>query len=201
MDQAPPVFYRNIAQHNRHCWLGAGLSLLGAALAWIFLAALITALILLEEVVRTGNTGLYSPPPWLPSVLGGAIIGLFAWAAIDRHRRRFRPVDDRAIIGWHLVGDCLLAPARMTFAVFDQIASRVTLNAVQRDEAWRLLEVIASKKRAASALGQYVRDTTLLPKLLLALQLTGWIDLHRGEGDWFYALRSDAEQNYRLLKD
>ncbi len=55
-------------------------------------------------------------------------------------------------------------------------------------------------KRADSArLAYEFPDLDLLGKLLLSLQLSDWIDLHRGEEDWFYRIRSDQEPLIKSL--
>lgn len=165
----------------------------------MFFAAIYTGAVLLSDVIRTDDPGLVKPPDWMFPV--GIVIAavLFVWALVDRWRNRFRLPPERMIIGWHLVPDVLLLPPRMTIAVGDHLTQQVSLNDREREQAWRLLKRIAGQQRMnRSMLGQEFADAKLLERLLRALQLTGWIDLHRGQEDWFYCLRSDAEENLRL---
>ncbi len=200
MSEVPPVFRKSITSHNRQCWIAAVISLGTALLGWLVFGVLFTGAVLLQEIIRTGNPDLRGAPGWLWPLMGTLAAALVTWAGIERWARRYRPLDDRPIIGWHLFVDVLLTPARMTYAIWDHLSLRVSLSAIRRREAWRLLQFIEERKRVpVSTLGQAFPDGHLLSRLLLALQLTGWIDLHRGDEDWNYVLRSEAEQRLRLL--
>ena len=200
MSSLPSEFRARFAVHNRNCWVAAFLSLLGAWLGWLFFFALFTAGVLLAETIRTNNTDLFKPPPWyVPAGLGLAGF-LLVWAAIDRWRRRYRPPSDRSIIGWHLIPEVLMLPARMTFAIWEQIGGHIRLSVREKEECWRLLQVVFAMKRAeATQITQEFADPRELSKLLTALQLTGWIDLHRGDEDWFYRVISDQEVIVRAM--
>ena len=200
MNEIPKAFLARIAEHNRNCWLGAAISLLGAGLAWIFYGAVFTGAVLLFEAIRTGDTNILKPPAWFYSAGLGLVLGLFLWAGLDRWIRRFKPPRDRAIIGWHLLPDVLFLPARMTLAIWEQIGARIVLSRFQRRECWRLLCVIWQMEHPSTALlGYEFPDSRLLVKLLLSLQLAGWIDLHGGDGDWYYRVRSDEQNTLRQM--
>ena len=176
------------------------LSVLGAWLSWMFFFALYTGGVLVFETVRTGNVDLFKPPWWYwPGCGAGAAI-LVLWGAADRWKNRFRLPPDRPIVGWHLFPEFLLLPAKLTFAIGDHVAARVSLHAWEREEAWRLLQVVFALKRAElPQLGMEFSDARQLSRLLTGLQLTGWIDLHRGEETWFYRVVSDQEPLLRSL--
>lgn len=196
----PRVFLKRFAEHNRSCWAAAIFSLAGAFLAWLLIFALYTGAVLLIETLRTGDTNLQKTPPWYYPAGAIVVALIFLGALIDRWRKRYRPVVDRAIIGFHLAPEVLLLPARLTLAIWDHLHARVTLSRAERAEAWRLLLEIHEMKRADSArLAYEFPDLEQLGKLLLSLQLTEWIDLHRGEEDWFYRLRSDQEPLLKSL--
>ncbi len=193
--QAPAAFQRSITEHNKYCWFSAFSSWLGAFVAWLVFTGIYVALALVFENVRTGDASLTEAPFWLVPLGGGVALVMLVWASVERWRTRYQPTSDRSIIGWHLFGDFLLLPARLTFAIWDHIGLRIKLNAGEREDAWFLLQVISRNKRVAmSALGQEFSDTSKLPKLLMALQLTGWIDLQRGDEDWFYYVPSDRQE-------
>ncbi len=221
MNDMPRAFQARFATHNLNCWLAALLSLLGAAAVWILVGTFLAALAFLIDTVIRGESGLVTfqfdeiaeqsagairnlsvavAPRWL--VPAGAAIGagLFLWAVVDRWHRRFRPVTDRPIIGWHLFGEILLLPARMVLGIWDHLTARVRLSTAEREEAWRLLQIIHERGRSPrTELAADVSDPRMLDRLLDALQVTGWIDLHRGDDDWFYLIRGDNEHELREL--
>lgn len=200
MTEVPPEFSARITEHNRSCWVAAALSLFGAWLAWMLFFAFYTGGVLVFETVRTGNTDLFNPPRWYWPAGAGAIAVLVLWGAADRWKNRFSLPPDRPIIGWHLFREVLLSPPRMTFAIWDQIDVRIRLSGRERAEAWELLQTIFAWKRAeATELTREFPDGRRLSKLLTALQLAGWIDLHRGEESWFYRVLSDQEPLLRTL--
>lgn len=201
MSEVPEGFRARIAEHNRQCVLAAIVSLLGGWLVWTCLAAVYTGAVLLLDTVRTGDTNLLRPPFWYLPAGVVLIVVLFAWAGIDRWKRRFRPLADRSIIGWHLIPDVLLLPARVTLAVWDHLAARIVLTRRESAEAWRLLCAIGAVDRVpASSLALEFPDARLLSRLLAALQLVGWIDLLPGEEDWYYRVpASEKEALERLM--
>lgn len=195
----PSSFRSRIAEHNRNCWFASLLSLLGSFVAWLFVFALYTGGVLLFETVFTGDASLLRPPFWYYPVGAVLLIVILLLATFVRWRRRFRPVGDRSIIGFHLIPEVLLLPASLTFAIWDHLAARIKLTRAEMEDAWRLLIQIHEMKRADTARLAYIYpDPRQLHHLLLALQLSDWIDLHRGEEDWFYRIRSDQEP---LLKN
>ncbi len=196
-----PGFLHRIRSHNRHALVAAFLSLVGAWLAWTIAYALCAAVtlgfltIVHGQEVITGDR-LMTLPWWLhPAALGVALV-LLVWAAVDERRHRFHPAPDRQVVGWHLLGDVLLLPARLTFGVGHQLAARIRLSSAEKHEAYELLREIYYAQRAPlSTLGALVASPRHLRKLVLALQLAGWIDLLRTEDDWIYIIRSiEAEE-------
>jgi hypothetical protein len=191
-----PQFRQRIVSHNRHAILAALLSLLGAWLTWTIAYALAVGVTLGALTVVYGQEVIAGEmllvlPAWLqPAVLLLALVTL-VWAAVDERSNRYHPVTDREVIGWHLVRDILLLPARLTFGVGHQLSAIVRLNRSERAEAIELLGHIHAEKRcAAHSLGAWFPDQKRLRKLLSALQMIGWIDLLRTEDGWIYIERS-----------
>lgn len=196
----PSVFRARIAEHNRNCWFASLLSLFGSFFAWLFIFALYTGAVLLFETVFTGDASLLRPPFWYYPVGAALLVSILLVATLIRWRRRYRPIVDRAIIGFHLIPEVLLLPAHLTFAIWDHLAARIRLTRAELENAWQLLLQIHEMKRADTARLAYVcPDQRQLQHLLLALQLSDWIDLHRGEEDWFYRVRSDREPLLKSL--
>lgn len=197
-ETVPSALNAQIAEHNRSCWMAASLSLWCAALAWALAGAIYWGLVVLVEALCGGKpTEL---PSWfLPVGLCGVVASLAA-ALINRRRQRFNSVSDRSIIGWHLIAEILLLPARATLLVWDHVDARIVLSEVEREEAWALMRTILGLKRAdRSLLARDFPDPGRLSKMLMALQFAGWIDLHRGEQDFYYRVRSDREIDIRSL--
>lgn len=200
VNRVPPEFRRRLAAHNGACWVAAGFSVFGAAAGWFALYAAFFVFSLVVEAIRTGEMIVSRPPDWARMAGGITAAAMLLWVGVDRYRKRFLPPPDRPIIGGHLLPEFLLLPARMTFSILDHLSARVTLGRYEIAEAWRLLVTIYERGRASiTMLGMEFPDGPQLSRLLLALQFANWIDLHRGEEDWFYRLRSDEVENLRRL--
>lgn len=191
-------FRQRIVSHNRHAVIAALLSLLGAWLAWAIAYALAAGLtmgaltVVHGQEVIAGET-LLCLPAWMhPAALLLALATL-VWAAVDERNARYHPVTDREVIGWHILGDIVLLPARLTFGVGHQLSAIIRLNPPAQAEAIELLRHIHTEKRcAAHSLGAWFPDKKRLRKLLAALQMAGWIDFLRTEEGGIYIERSSA---------
>lgn len=200
MSEVPPIFLQRISEHNRHCWGTAISSLFAAWMAWMIYGVFFTGAVLLFEVVRTGDVDLFRPPWWYYPLGLALILGILIAAGVDRWRRRFRSTPDRPIIGWHLIGEMVFLPARLTFAIGDHLGARIKLSSSERREGWHLLQAIWQMGRAdVSQLGGELSRPQLLAKLLPALQLTDWIDFHQSDGEWYYRVCSQQEEVLREL--
>ena len=191
-----PLFHRRISSHNRHAVMTALLSLAGAWLGWTIAYGLFVLVILGGLTVGHGQEvllgeRLMSLPAWIhPSAMAAALV-LLVWAAVDERLHRFHPASDRSVVGWHLLGDVLLLPARLTFGVGHQLAAVIRLDQSERIEALDLLHHIYTEKRCPlHSLGAWFPNPGRLRKLLLALQVAGWTDLLRTEEGWIYIVRS-----------
>jgi hypothetical protein len=200
-------FRRVIASHNRHVIVSAALSLAGAWLAWMIAHALVVGLSLgVLTIVRgqevIAGEALLSLPPWLHSAALGLALTTLVWEAAAERRARFRPASDRPVIGWHLFGDVVLLPARLTFSIGHQLASLVVLGADGRRETLALLRHIRAVGRCpAHSLGAIFPDRRMLEKSLFALQVLGWIDLLRAGDGWDFILRSSASGEIAAMFD
>ena len=195
----PREFQSRIASHNRQVVGAVLLCLLGSGVLWALAYALIVGITIGfltsihgEEVAA--GTLLIVLPWWIrPAALSFAAL-LFLWGLIDRWFRRFRPVGDRQIIGWHILGDILLAAPRLTFGIWDHLRAMVRLNGQEQSEAIELLRYIYHQKRCSrSSMGAIFPETHRLPKILDSLQLLGWIGLLRHDEEWFYIIPSSEE--------
>jgi hypothetical protein len=191
MNAAAPAWLRaQVRSHNLQAlWLSI-LSLAAAGLAWN-LAWFFFVLILLGAVVAARGDLGPDVPPWLYPTAFAMVGFLLAWGMVDHFRRRYAGASDRSIIGWHLLGDFLLLPVRLTFAVWGNLSAIRWLSPMELERAWELLILIQRDgKGRLSALTLVEPDPDRLYRLLSTLQMLDLIDLHRGEGDWFYTVRS-----------
>lgn len=196
---APKRFRAELRAHNLHAVGMSALSLLAAIVVWN-LAYFFFVFILLG--LTTAAKGDLGPdiPPWIPGTAGILAVLLFVWGIVDHIRKRFAGIDDRPIIGWHLGGDFLLLPVRLTLAIGGNLSAARWLSPEEQDRAWELLMTIQrTGKTRVSALTVIEPDPSRLHRLLSALQLANYIDLHRGEDDWFYVVRSTKEPQLRAL--
>lgn len=188
--KVPDAFGARIAEHNRSCWIVAALSLSCGVLAWTAAGVSYASGVLLFEAHISEMR-----ERWFYPVGFFGIAGSLAGAIIGRRPGRFKPPPDRSIIGWHLIADVLLLPARATLLVWDHLNARIVLSRAEREEAWRLMRMIAKMRRAdRSLLAGEFPDSARLAKMLEALQFAGWIALYRGEEGWYYRVRSDQER-------
>ena len=203
----PREFRNRIASHNGHAITAAGLCLLGSWLSWSLAYALVVGLtlgfltVIHGEEVAAG-TLLFLLPRWIhPAVIACAAL-LLLWGAIDRRLRRFRPVSDRPIVGWHLPGEFLLTPARLTFGIWDHLGAVIRLNQTEKSDAFALLRHIYQERKCSrSSLGAHFEEIRRLPKLLEALQLVGWVDLLRHDEEWCYMIPGTEEEAVAALMD
>ncbi|HEY5741888.1 MAG TPA: hypothetical protein VIS99_05045 [Terrimicrobiaceae bacterium] len=192
-NEIPGVFRARLLEHNRSCWIAAILSLWCAGIGWAILSALYTAVALLFGAIGSG--GSFEPPPWFYHAGLCGMSVLLVCAALERWLLPFQALSDRPIIGWHLIVDGLLFPARMTFMIWDHLGARTTLSRVELEETWLLMQMISKTKRAdSSRLAADFPNSTQRAKMLTALQCIGWIDLHQGEEDWYYCARDDQKR-------
>jgi len=201
MKSAPPEFRAQLRSHNRHAMLAAVLSAIAAIVLWN-VAYFVFVLVLLG--LTTAAKGDWGPemPMWIPATAFGLALALLVWGIVDHIRRRFKPTSDRPIIGWHLFGEFLLLPVRLLFSTWGNFGAVRRLNPAEQSAAWQLLTTIHQVGKARiGSLALFEPDVARLHKLLGTLQLLGYIDLHRGEEDWFYTVRSTREPELRALEN
>jgi len=189
------TLHQEINQHNRACWLAAGSALFVAWLSWVFIYGLFAAVGLLINSMKNGIEA--PPPPWLHWGLITLAIFSLLWAMVDSWLKRNRTRKERSIIGWHLVPDLILLPARLTFAIADQLQARINLTAGELEATWRLLGEI---RQAGRYPVEWIQSNKAAPglaqKAVESLQVLGWVDMLGSEGNWFYRVRSIREQEY-----
>lgn len=196
--EIPDGFRARIVEHNRQAALAAAMSLISAALAWLLAYGIYGMVVMLA---RTAAAGVDATYPWWfnPLAVALAMVSL-VWASLDGAMRRYKAPPDRPVIGFHNVADVVLLPARLTFAVWEHWGARMKFRPQEIETGWWLLqEIVEQQKLPTRKLPAFVPDDALRERLLVMLQYTGWIDLHRSDEDWYYRLRSDQEADFREM--
>lgn len=155
---------------------------------------LVAVITLMNAIIH----GVDAPPPaWMDKVLIGTALFSIVWAAAASWRRRYRPVRDRPILGWHLIPDFLLLPARMTLSIARHLGARIRVTDAELHEAWQfLVEVHRSGRLPRSSIPSLSAAPRSLWKCVEILQVLGWIDLHQGSEGFFYRLRTTREREF-----
>ena len=194
----PREFRSRITSHNRHATAAVVLCLFGSCLSWALAYAIFTGLLLsfltmvhnLQSEAATSDMDL----SWIHLAVIPFVALLLTWGAIDSWCRRFCPVNDRQIVGWHILGDVLLAPSRLTFGIWGHLRAIIHLNEAEKCEAFELLRHIHDKRRCSLvSMGSFFSESARLPKHLEALQLVGWIGLLRHNNEWCYVIPGTEE--------
>lgn len=180
---------KKLTAHNRHVLLGTLVALLATILFWTILYFVGQWLVLFGLTAAVGDAA-HVPADYDRWFVGYAVgictLGLF-WRAWKRHQ----PLRDRPIFGAHLIPEFLFLPADLTFSVSGNLTAWRRITPALLQACGVLLEELQLRKRVdASRVGQLGLGEALSDEALLTLQYAGLIDLHRGESDWFYTIRS-----------
>lgn len=168
-------------------------------MGWLVFYAVFAGAVLLFETIRQGPAA--SSPAWLHPAAAALAAGLLLWAWLEARAKKFGAPEDRPVIGWHLLRDVLLLPARLTLSIAGHVGARIRLGKRGRMAAWQLLEAVAEAgAMPAHQLPSEIPFQRELPRALEALQLLGWLDLHAGQEAWFYRVRSAREDELARLR-
>lgn len=182
---------RKLTRHNRHVLLGTAVALLATILVWAGLYFVGKWFILLGLTAAVGDAAFLpdSYPRWFFVYALTTCVGGLIWHSWKRHRPRLR---DRPIFGPHLIPDFLFLPADLTFSISANLTAYRRLSPEILLTSHLLLQkLVRSSRLNASEIAQLGLTPELSDEALLTLQYAGLVDLHRGETDWFYTIRSN----------
>ncbi|MEO6847401.1 MAG: hypothetical protein ABI443_07725 [Chthoniobacterales bacterium] len=189
-DIVPAAFCARFSQHNRNAILTAILTGIFAILGWVLVYGLLywgTLFISTSAKGTETHVATWITPAFL--ILTTLLLLL---AALDHAFFRFAPLDDRPIVGIHLIKEFALLLPKLTFSAFGTLLAYQSLSKDDLHRAWEILiRIHHDRKSDFFTLSQVEPDARRLNALLLALQLTGFIDLHQGRESWFYLVRTD----------
>lgn len=184
---------KEIHQHNLQCWLAALSCLFLAWLAWLALTALLYGFALLIKTVKDGPDSPH--PAWLPYLILALIAFLLIWASWDAFANRFRPVPERPIIGWHLLADILLLPPRLTFGIWQNLSATIHLQRPALEVAANfILQLSETGRLPLHSTAVEIPHPKSIEKIIDALKILRWVDLHKNQDGWFYSLVSDRQK-------
>ena len=194
MSPTPKAFLRLLSRHNRHVIWMALVCLLGALLVWQLIVFFFILILLGLTTAVLGDWG-GSIPLWIyASAIALAAI-LLVWGCLDQWLRRYTPIVDRSIIGWHVLGDALLMPVRITFGIWGNLGALILFNGRQKLHAWTVIQAMSrAGKVQAHALGQLDSNPQRLEKSLRALQLLDLIARYQGDDDAYYLINHQAAE-------
>lgn len=170
----------------------AGASLLAALLLWnaVFFFFVLILLGLTTAVIGDWGAGV---PRWIHLAAGGGAAFLFLWGMLDEGVRRYRGITDRTIIGWHVAGDVLLLPVRITFAIWGNLGAVLMLSPSETYHAWRLLEALRKRRKThAHELGQLDSRLSRVHRSLEILQILDLVHRFQGREDAWYLVNESA---------
>lgn len=169
----------HFVQHNRRVALFAAVTLVGSALMWAalyFVAQWLT--LLFVTVVSEGTAPL---PRGVSAIFATVAVSLLAYAWVDRRLRPDdRPRDSKPVS--EILADLVLAIPRATIAAWSTFTARQCLTEPELALAAGFLARLAQLGRIAlPAAGYDLPDAVTREKILLALQITGVIDVLPGK--------------------
>ncbi len=169
------------------------LSLAGAIVVWN-MAYFFFVLILLGLTTAVRGDEGPAIPPWIAVAALVGAAGLLVWGLIDRWLHRYERLNDRAIIGPHVLADIALLPVRLTLAIWGNLGAILVLGRGGVRRSWELLSAISSAGKAPlSSLTLVERDPVTLHRQLRTLQMLGCINLNAGREDWYYTVRGELD--------
>ncbi|MGA3171180.1 MAG: hypothetical protein ABSE62_09205 [Chthoniobacteraceae bacterium] len=167
----------HLRRHNRQVFWLTIAALVMSAILWSGLYLLACWLYLLGGSAVRGTDFHWRSGGLLPGfVITVLVMCLFAW--ITRRMRPNRVPRDHRSIGEHFM-DVVLAVPRLTLGVFGMSTAAARLKGEDLDHAWRLLRRMeeAGKPVSVQSLPVDITDGAMRDRILLALQLSGLIDI------------------------
>ena len=191
----------HFAQHNRNVLFLALLNFAVVCASWALLYFVLYWLTLLAISVERPNEA--QAPVHFPQIFAACAIALcfFAWLL-----RRLQPNEmprDKKSLGEILLDFVLMVP-RMTLAIFGTLRAMFFFREPELLLAQRLLERIDREETLPlHAVPIEITDENTRLKILLALQITGLIDMRKSDEDFVLALRGEkarllCQQHVRL---
>lgn len=171
----------HFVHHNRRVAIFSAVTLVASVVMWALLYFVAQWLTLLfVTVVSEGTAPL---PCGVSAVFATVAASLLAYAWVDRRLRPDdRPRDSKPAA--EILGDIVLAIPRATIAAWSTFTARQHLTETELALAAGFLSRLAPRGRIAmSTVGYDIPDAATREKVLLALQITGVIDVLHGKAE------------------
>jgi hypothetical protein len=179
---------QHFARHNRRVLFIAALTLLAAVALWALLYGVCCWLLVLGTAAL--DVSLERIPRAFGIVFTVAALCAIGYAWLDRRLTpNERPTDENR--PGDVVADFLLAIPRVTLAVGGTLAAWQSVSDIDLAQAATLLHRLADEKRLPlSSVRLDIPDPIAAPRILLALQITQIIDVHRDDGEFWLKLNA-----------
>lgn len=189
----PAAFLRQLASHNLHVLLGAALCAISAVAVWVALYYFAWFFTLGGITAVRGEDA--AVPEWFDKAYAAAAAGLMLLGAAHRWFTRHQHLRDREILGWHAALEVLLIPASLTLSIWDNLTAFRHTSRKDARRAWALLvEIHRRKQIAAHELAQLDSNPRRVDRLVLTLQLCGFLDLYRRGETWCYRVTGNRAE-------
>jgi len=191
MSQPSRAFQRLITRHNWHVIWMSLVCLIGALIIWQLIVFFLYLILLGLTTAVLGDWG-EKVPPWIFVTAVGVALILLIWGSVDQWLRRYTPMTDRSIIGWHVIADALLMPVRITFGIWGNLGALIILSRNQKQHAWTVLQAMQRAGKVPShALGQLDSNPKRLQHSLGVLQLLDLISRYQLDHDAYYLVNRE----------
>jgi hypothetical protein len=203
MPDAPAVFRRHLARHNRHVLLVTAWSLTAVLTAWALVYFAIYWLVLL--VLTLGNPFGAVAPASFPlhfGLFGALFIGL---VYLERRARPHRRLRDKST-PLELTMDILLALPNATLTSVENLQAIQILAERERGHAWALLERLREiRQLAITELPLEIPEERTRLRVVRALQFLDLVELRDRDGVWLLVLRGTeaarlTDKRFRLKR-
>jgi len=185
----PAAFRAHFARHNRQVLSFTILTLVSAILLWAVAYFVIYWLVLVAVTTSEGMDARVPRPFLLIFTICALLLCVIAWAANKLHPDYF-PRDRKP--AFEIFMDFVLAPPRVTLAIWGNFSAWLSLSEDELEEAWELLQTIArAGKLGIHSLPLEIPDPFLRSRVVFALRLAGLVDLRRNEEGAWLALQGE----------
>jgi hypothetical protein len=196
-DGIPDAFRAHFTRHNRQVLSFTIFTFVSAILLWAVAYFVIYWIVLLAVTTAEGIDAHVPRAFLLIFTISALLLCALAWAVHKIHPDYF-PRDRKP--AFEILMDFVLAPPRVTLAIWGNFSAWLSLSEDELEECWELLKLVARQRKVSiQSLPLEIPDPLLRSRVVFALQLAGLVELRRNEeGAW---LAIQGEKARRLVRN